>query len=351
MEPGEALDHVVGAALDHPGHRNLAVAEVVERERQSPEREGGPDLPDGRAVEDGAQVPHRRRPQFGHGGHGGDPAGAEQGGGVRHGLHLGQHVGGEEHGGAGVAGLADDGEDLLLHERVETGGGLVEDEELGAVHERLDEPELLLVALGERAGLAAEVQFEPLGQGVGDVPRGRRIVAERGPEVHLLAAREPALEMQFAGEVADAGPQLRAGRPRVLTQHHRMPGGGPEDVDEQAHQGGLPGAIRADDPEDGPDGDLEVEGVEGADVPEVLGEGVGGNRRHAHHTTAPGPGDGAGGVVRRRGPGRGTRPPAPRGALRTPRTRWGWSTGSAGPVRRAGPGRAGTGAPGPPGRR
>ena len=39
--------------------------------------------------------------------------------------------------------------ELLLHQRVEARGGFVQDEQFRPVHQRLDEPDLLLVAAGE----------------------------------------------------------------------------------------------------------------------------------------------------------------------------------------------------------
>jgi hypothetical protein len=56
--------------------------------------------------------------------------------------------------------------ELLLHERVEPAGRLVEHEQLGFVHERLDQADLLLVALRQVAHRSAEVDAEAVGEAV-----------------------------------------------------------------------------------------------------------------------------------------------------------------------------------------
>ncbi len=58
--------------------------------------------------------------------------------------------------------LADELEERLLDERVEAGRRLVEDEQVGPVLERDDEPDLLLVALRVLLEPAARVEVEAL---------------------------------------------------------------------------------------------------------------------------------------------------------------------------------------------
>ena len=60
-------------------------------------------------------------------------------------LDLVEHVRRQEHGAALVGDLADELLELVLDERVEARRGLVQDEELGLVHERLHERDLLSV--------------------------------------------------------------------------------------------------------------------------------------------------------------------------------------------------------------
>ena len=67
-------------------------------------------------------------------------------------LDLRQRVRGEEHRATLGADLAEQRVEALLHERIEAGDRLVKDQQLGLVHERLDQAELLAVAGRELAG-------------------------------------------------------------------------------------------------------------------------------------------------------------------------------------------------------
>ena len=83
---------------------------------------------------------------------------------VAHALDLGHHVGGEEHGPAFPARLADQLVELLLHQRIQPLGRLVQHEQLRPVHERLEQPDLLPVPVGERADAHSQVEVEALGE-------------------------------------------------------------------------------------------------------------------------------------------------------------------------------------------
>ncbi len=78
------------------------------------------------------------------------------------------------------------------------------------MHERLDETDLLAVALRERADRPVELELEPCGEplAVAEVahPPERREVAE------VLARREALVETEVAGQVAKASAGLRAPR-------------------------------------------------------------------------------------------------------------------------------------------
>ena len=83
---------------------------------------------------------------------------------VRHPLDLVELVRREEHGAPAAGGLAQELLELVLHEGIEPRGGLVEDEQLGLVHEGEDDPHLLTVPLGELLHPPVEGQREALGQ-------------------------------------------------------------------------------------------------------------------------------------------------------------------------------------------
>ena len=83
-------------------------------------------------------------------------------------LDLGQRVGREEHGAALGADLAQQRVEAPLHERIEAGDRLVEDQQLRLVHERLDQAELLPVAGRELVHGPIEIGVEALHQRVAD---------------------------------------------------------------------------------------------------------------------------------------------------------------------------------------
>ena len=62
--------------------------------------------------------------------------------------------------------LADQSPDVVLSQRVEPAGGLVEDQDLRIVHERGDHADLLPVALREVWMARSRLSAEPLGQWV-----------------------------------------------------------------------------------------------------------------------------------------------------------------------------------------
>src|SRR4030067_233201 len=73
---------------------------------------------------------------------------------------VGHAGGGEERGAAVGARLADERVEFLLDQRVQALRRLVEDEQLGPVHEGLHEPDLLPVAVRERLDLHAELEVQ-----------------------------------------------------------------------------------------------------------------------------------------------------------------------------------------------
>ena len=82
-------------------------------------------------------------------------------------LHLVELVGREEHGPSLGDGLADEPLELVLHQRIEAGGRLVEDQQLGPVHERQHQADLLPVALRQLPRRTIENDLEALDQLVG----------------------------------------------------------------------------------------------------------------------------------------------------------------------------------------
>lgn len=84
--------------------------------------------------------------QVGHSGHRDESPAAEDGNPARELLNFRQHRAGQQDGGPSVDELPDQGLELLLQQRVETGSGLVEDQELRPVNDRLHDAHLAAVA-------------------------------------------------------------------------------------------------------------------------------------------------------------------------------------------------------------
>ena len=186
----------------------------------------------------------------------------------------------DEHGAAVRGRLGDELVDDLLHERVEPGGRLVEDGQRRAVHERLDEPDLLPVPLRERLDRPVELELEavrdPLSVTEVGHPAQRREVAE------VLPRREPLVQAEVAGEVAEVPPRLRAGAADVHPEELDPPGGRPDQVEQQPDGGGLAGAVRAEVAEDLTLADLEREVGNTAIAAVVLRQVIGSNDRRGH---------------------------------------------------------------------
>lgn len=77
-------------------------------------------------------------------------------------LDLGQDMAGEQDGAPLPTGVADAALELRLHEGVEPGGGLVQDQQLDITGEGGDEGHLLAVALGVGAGPLGGVEVEAI---------------------------------------------------------------------------------------------------------------------------------------------------------------------------------------------
>ena len=116
--------------------------------------------------------------------------------------------------------LADDLEDGLLVQRVETARRLVEKEQFGVVHERKHERELLLVALGELLHALRGVELQALDE----VGRRRRLrAAEAGEVVDVPLPGLAVVEVHLARDVADAPTDGRAVKRDGLAEHLASP--------------------------------------------------------------------------------------------------------------------------------
>src|SRR4029079_8413274 len=155
--------------------------------------------------------------------------------------------------------------------RVHSRGGLVEEQQLGIRGERAGDLDPALVAVGEvRRGLGVEVAAQPdvlehLARLRGHVPlllahaRRPQDRAEQ-PRVHArMASHHHVLERGHRREQADVlerarhagrGDQVGAPAGHVLAVEQDPPGGGLVQPGQHVEEGGLPGAVRADDRDD-----------------------------------------------------------------------------------------------------
>jgi hypothetical protein len=109
--------------------------------------------------------------------------------------------------------------EALLHQRVETGDRLVQDQQLGVVHERLDQADLLAIAGRELANRTLKLGVKTLRERVPeaaiDTPAKFCEVVEHLSPGQLRVKRE------IAGEKADSGANLQALLARVEPEHRR----------------------------------------------------------------------------------------------------------------------------------
>jgi hypothetical protein len=143
--------------------------------------------------------------------------------------------------------------------------GLVEEEELGAVHERAAEGELLLHPSGERARA-------PVGEG-GDLPpdgRDERLAVGDGGAEHrreepqVLLDAQVGVEREPAGHVPDALTQCPEVARRVEPQDRGLAARRHDERREDAEERRLAGAVGADHAVELPRGDLQRHVVERA---------------------------------------------------------------------------------------
>ena len=136
---------------------------------------------------------------------------------------LRQDVAREEDGAALRPRLADQLVEGMLDERVETRGGLVEDEQVRAMLERDDEPDLLLVALGVLLEAARWVDAQPFDERglVGRVHAASQV----GEVLDGLTAGQAVVERELARDVADATVDRLGVRARLDAEHERPAAG------------------------------------------------------------------------------------------------------------------------------
>jgi hypothetical protein len=116
------------------------------------------------------------------------------------------------------------------------------------VHERLDDAELLAVALGELSDGALERDAEPLDELVTQAPVDPSTKAGQGLE--LFAGGQAVVETKVARQVADAPADVDAVRPAVPAKQRRTTGCRADEVEKQADRRAFARPVRTEKAED-----------------------------------------------------------------------------------------------------
>ena len=165
-------------------------------------------------------------------------------------LHTGHVMGGQQNGGP-IGGQFPDGiDDAAGVDGVEPAEGLIQNQQRRLVNDRADELDLLRHAFGDVGHLAVppSIHFEPFEPPLQLGDGGRPLHAlEPGEVDRLLAHFHVLVETPFLGEVTDAPDRFP--RPR-LTAKADDPRIGLHDAHDAADEGGLAGAIGAEQPHD-----------------------------------------------------------------------------------------------------
>ncbi len=197
-----------------------------------------------------------------------DPPGSQDGDAVGRPLDLAQDVRGEKHRGPAVACLGDHGQELVLHQRIEPAGRLVEDQEVGPWRERQEQGDLSSVARREVAGGPIEIDLQALGDRV----HARHVQAPSEPADRCdeLARGHPFGKSQLARDVTDstshADPVTAWIPPEYLDRSARRP----DEVEQAADGRALAGAVRPDEAKDLAPPNLQVDAADCLDEAEVL---------------------------------------------------------------------------------
>lgn len=184
-------------------------------------------------------------------------------------------MGGDEEGHAEAGELEEEVPEFAAGDGVDAGGGFVEEEDLGLVHEGAGHGEALAPAAGEEGGAAVEVGLE-VGEGDEFFAAGFEFGAveavEASVELEVFEGGEFVVEGEFLGHIADEAFDLFGGLFDVEAGDFGGSFGGFEDAAEHADDGGFAGAVGAEEAKDGAFGDVEGDVVDGGEVAEAFGE-------------------------------------------------------------------------------
>ena len=156
----------------------------------------------------------------------------------------------------------------LLHQRIEPARRLVQDEQVGAGHQRGDQDDLLPVALGVGADLLGGIELEPRDQLVPvrliDAP------LDTAEELKGLGAGEGRPQVRLTGHERQAAVRLDGLAMAVEAEDLAPPLGRVDEPQQQADRRGLARPVGAQVTDHLTLGDLEIEVIEGCDAAVAL---------------------------------------------------------------------------------
>jgi hypothetical protein len=194
-------------------------------------------------------------------------------------------VRGQEHRPAAIALLGDEPQELLLHQRIEPAGGLVEHQQLGIVERGLDKADLLAVAARELAERPVHVRLEALRE-LGPASEIAH-AASLGQERQQLLAGQSRVIAEVAREV----PQPRADRAAVPAavepEDLRRAARGMQEVEQRAHRRRLAGTVRPQETEHLAGFDPHRDVLDAAGAAVLLGQLLRLDDRHRTRPSAP----------------------------------------------------------------
>ena len=188
-------------------------------------------------------------------------------------LHIGQQMGRHDHRLAPPLEIDDEILHLAGADRIETAGRFDEQHQFRVVDQRLRHPDAACHALGIFLELPLFIapQADHLDQRRSPtLPLLRRHVEEPAVEIERLFSVEKFVEVRFLGEVAN--PLVLRNVGRLPAKHQRFAGGGEDEPQKELHSGGFARAVGAEQPENFPATDLQIERLEShllAATPEV----------------------------------------------------------------------------------
>ena len=171
--------------------------------------------------------------------------------------------------------LVEDSPEIAAGHRIDSVGGLVEEDDVRLMDQRTGEAELLLHASRE---LVREPALEgPEAAEVEEPPHSRRALRlghleEISVEVQILQHGQVPVEPESLGHVGDAALDPLGLLTQRAAGHHRVAGRGPENPGQHAQGGGLACSIGPDETEELAALDGEGQAVDGGDGAKAPGE-------------------------------------------------------------------------------